>query len=173
MSTSRISVVLTIAVALAGCSSLPSPADLVDKPSPGNFVGLASHNKFVDHPSAAVSGPASLGLGLGTIIGIPIMVAALPITLALGITAFTDDAKVSNLEVLGNAIAFPDAVCAVGGAYALGSLPYAIVGPSTRAPSGRALSQSAPPSLPPPPVVDKSDGLPPPPRFSPEELGGN
>jgi hypothetical protein len=159
----------TLAIALvfglAGCQSLPSPADILDKPSPGNYIGLASHNKFVDHPSPAVAGPASLGVGIGTLLGVPIMVAALPITLPLGISAFTDDPKVSNLKVLGNAIAFPDAVCAVGGAYAFGSLPYAIVGDPRQSQSRQVAAPSAPP------VPDKPDAtLPPPPKFSQDEL---
>lgn len=160
-----------------GCSSLPTPADVVDRPSPGNYIGLASHNKLVDHPSPAVSAPAALGTGIGTLLGIPIMIVALPITVPLGISAWSDDARTSNLQVVGNAIAFPDAVCAVGGAYAFGSVPYAIVGPSGASPTASrggpvrpALATPPPPTAP----VDKLDpSLPPPPRFSADELGPN
>ncbi len=121
-------ILLALVSALTGCSSMPSPADVIDKPSPGSYVEMAAHNKLIDHPSAVVSGPAGFGLGLGTIIGIPVMIVALPVTLPLGIAAFTDDPKTSNLQILGNAIAFPDAICAVGGAYAFGGVPYMIVG---------------------------------------------
>jgi len=119
-------VAAALAVACAGCSS--SPADLIDKPSPGSYVELAAHNKYIDHPSPVVSGPAGFGLGLGTIVGIPVMIAALPITLGFGIAAFTDDPKTSNLQILGNAVAWPDALCAVGGCYAFGAVPNMIVG---------------------------------------------
>ncbi len=128
---------LVLAFTLAGCSSMPSPPDLLNKPAPGDYVSLASHNKLVDHPSAAVSAPASVGLGLGTIIGLPIMIVALPITLPLGISAFTDNPKVSNLDILGNAVAWPDAVCAIGGAYAFGEIPYLIVGDAPKARTGQ------------------------------------
>src|SRR5689334_9610015 len=117
----RAALAATLAISVAGCSS--SPADLIDKPAPGSYVELAAHNKYLDHPSAAVSGPAGFGLGIGTIIGIPIMIAALPFTLAFGIAAFTDDPKTSNLQILGNAVAWPDAICAVGGSYAFGAVP--------------------------------------------------
>lgn len=120
---------LLAAVALApACSSVPNVADLANKPTPGSYIEMASHNKLLDHHSAVVSGPAGLGLGLGTIIGIPVMILALPVTLTLGITNCSSDPKVSNLEIIGNAIAWPDAACAVGGCYALGYLPYMIVG---------------------------------------------
>jgi hypothetical protein len=160
---------IVLALSCAGCSSMPSPADLIDKPSPGDYIGLASHNKLVDHPSAVVSGPSALGLGIGTLIGVPIMIAALPITLPLGISAFTDDPKMSNLQVLGNAIAFPDAVCAVGGAYAFGSVPYAIVGDSTRTSRTPARTPIAvPPPASPGEKLDPS--MPAPPKFSKDEL---
>jgi hypothetical protein len=115
-----------LVLSLGACSS--SPADLINKPAPGSYVELAAHNKYLDHPSPAVSGPAGFGLGLGTIIGIPIMIAALPFTLGFGIAAFTDDPKTSNLQILGNAVAWPDAICAVGGSYAFGAIPELIVG---------------------------------------------
>src|SRR5579883_408069 len=104
-------IAIALALSVAGCST--SPADLLDKPAPGNYVELASHNKYIDHPSPAVSAPAAVGLGLGTIFGIP---------------AFTDDPKTSNLQILGNAVAWPDALCAVGGCYAFGAVPNMIVG---------------------------------------------
>jgi len=126
MSLSKRSLTAVLTLALAGCSS--SPADLVNKPAPGDYVTLAAHNKYLDHPSPVVSGPAGFGLGIGTIIGIPIMIAALPFTLGFGIAAFTDDPKTSNLQILGNAVAWPDAICAVGGSYAFGALPALIVG---------------------------------------------
>ncbi|HZV02201.1 MAG TPA: hypothetical protein VFF73_36165 [Planctomycetota bacterium] len=119
-------IAIALALSVAGCST--SPADLLDKPAPGNYVELASHNKYIDHPSPAVSAPAAVGLGLGTIIGIPVMVVALPVTLGFGIAAFTDDPKTSNLQILGNAVAWPDALCAVGGCYAFGAVPNMIVG---------------------------------------------
>src|SRR5437773_1908873 len=120
-------IALALAVGLAGCHSY-TPADLIDKPSPGSYLNKAEHNKLIDHPSPAVNVPAALGLGLGTIVGVPIMILALPITLPLGIAAFSDDPKVSNADILANAVAWPNAVCAVGGCYALGGIPYVIVG---------------------------------------------
>lgn len=128
---------VALSLLVAGCSSLPSPADVIDSPSPGSYVERASHNELVRHPSSAVSGPAGVGLGIGTIVGIPVMIVALPVTLPLGIAAFADDPRSKNLDVIGNAIAFPDALCAVGGAYALGGIPYAIVGDPVR-PSKRS-----------------------------------
>ncbi len=122
----RTAIAAALALSITGCAS--SPADLLDKPAPGSYVELAAHNRYLDHPSPAVSGPAGFGLGIGTIIGIPIMIAALPFTLGFGIAAFTDDPKVSNLQILGNAVAWPDAICAVGGSYAFGALPALIVG---------------------------------------------
>jgi hypothetical protein len=162
----REAIAAAVALALAGCSS--SPADLLDKPSPGSYVELAGHNKYLDHPSTAVRAPASVGLGIGTIVGIPVMIVALPVTLGFGIKAFTDDPKESNLQVLGNAVAWPDAVCAVGGCYAFGALPNLIVGDAP----GKAARTTAPPPEPvepigPPPARGRSaaaardPGLPP------------
>lgn len=137
-------VAILVAISLAGCSSMPVPADILDKASPGRDVDRAEHNRLIDHPSPIVSAPAGLGLGIGTIIGIPLMVAALPITLALGIAAWSDDPKADNLKTIGNAIAWPDAVCAVGGAYALGGIPYLIIGDPDPAPRRVAPAPAAP-----------------------------
>lgn len=164
----RAGLAAALAFSLAGCSS--SPADLVDKPAPGSYVEMAAHNKYLDHPSPAVSGPAGFGLGIGTIIGIPVMIAALPITLGFGIAAFTDDPKASNLQILGNAVAWPDAICAVGGCYAFGSIPALIVGdaPATSRsprPAPRATTPDLMPSAPSAPKVgakgSKDLGMPP------------
>jgi hypothetical protein len=155
MTSPRAAIVAALALSIGGCST--SPADLIDKPSPGNYVSLAAHNRFLDHPSPAVSGPAGFGLGLGTIIGIPVMVVALPVTLGLGIAAFTDNPKTSNLEILGNAIAWPDAVCAVGGCYAFGAIPNMIVGDSRTASHKAVATAPAPPPGPP----QKDPGPPP------------
>ncbi len=148
MALPRAAVVAALAISIGGCST--SPADLIDKPAPGNYVSLAAHNRYLDHPSPAVSGPAGFGLGLGTIVGIPVMVVALPVTLGFGIAAFTDNPKTSNLEILGNAIAWPDAVCAVGGCYAFGAIPKMIVGDAPTA----TRQPVAAPAAPAPPAKD-------------------
>src|SRR5688500_1917297 len=93
--TARAAVSLALVLSIGGCSSLPAPYEALDKASPGNDVSLAAHNTLIDHPSAIVSGPAGFGLGIGTSVGIPLMIAALPFTIALGIAAWSDDPKVS------------------------------------------------------------------------------
>jgi hypothetical protein len=143
----RVSIAGVLLLAFGGCSSVPSPADIVDKPSPGSYIELAAHNKLLDHPSVAVAAPAGLGLGLGTLVGIPIMIVALPITLGFGIAAWTDSPKADNLKILGNAVAWPDAVVAVGGCYMFGGIPYLIVGDSSSA-SRKAATRVMPPPAP-------------------------
>jgi hypothetical protein len=97
------------------------------------------------------------------------MIVCLPITLPLGIFAFSDDPKVSNADILANAVAWPNAVCAVGGCYALGGIPYMIVGDPTSSPSAGVYKHVPPssprtaPTMPPmPPAVRGEDNLVPP-----------
>ncbi len=108
---------LSLALGLAACASSGPSRDLVD------------------HPSLAVSGPATAGYLVGSVVGVPVMIAALPVTLAIRFAVWLQAGDDTNADEV---IVLPQVACAKGFSYAVGGLPWLIVGdppPPARAPA--------------------------------------
>ncbi|HZV02440.1 MAG TPA: hypothetical protein VFF73_37385 [Planctomycetota bacterium] len=120
----RLSFVLALVV-MVGC---------VEAPAPGQCVDRFGENRFIEHSSRAVSVPAAIGTGIGTALGLPFAIIAAPVTIPLGFVANANDPTRSNLDVVVTSLIWPDAVVAVGGAYALGWVPERVVGKDSKNP---------------------------------------
>ena len=102
---------LLLALLLSGCCLTERGRTPMD---------VALHNPLIESHALYVSAPARFGSIIGTIVGVPVMLACLPITLAIRVCAYFpegDDRGEPNVMEL------PHAACALGFSYAFGFLP--------------------------------------------------